>query len=65
MQGLPKIEVPVHVVAGEMDVSTTPDMMRGIAALIPSARFSVVPGAAHMVPLEAPRLLSDILLSRP
>lgn len=65
IEGLPTIKVPVHVVAGELDVSTTPEMMRGIAAVIPSARFSVVPGAAHMIPLEAPRLLSDALLSPP
>jgi 3-oxoadipate enol-lactonase len=65
LAGLPRIEVPVHVVAGEMDLSTTPEMMRGIAALVPSAAFSVVPGAAHMIPLEAPRLLSRILLSTP
>lgn len=64
LEGLPEIKIPVHLVAGEMDVSTTPEMMRCIAALIPTARFSVVPGAAHMVPLEAPGLLSDLLLSR-
>lgn len=57
------IRVPVHVVAGELDTSATPELMSAIAEQIPAARFSMLPGAAHMLALEAPDALAKLLLA--
>jgi pimeloyl-ACP methyl ester carboxylesterase len=54
---LPKIAVPVLVVVGERDTLTPPSEARTMASAIPGARFVIVPGAGHMVPIEAPDVL--------
>jgi len=61
---LGEIRVPVHVIAGELDGSTPPDAMRGLAARIPGASFDVVDGAPHMLSLEQPERLAGAMLAR-
>jgi pimeloyl-ACP methyl ester carboxylesterase len=39
---------------GEDDTVTPPDSARRMAAAIPGARLVVVPGAAHVPPVEQP-----------
>jgi 3-oxoadipate enol-lactonase len=58
---LARITVPVRVVAGELDPSTPPGMMRALAAEIPGAQFVTVPGVRHLISLEAPHLLAAVL----
>jgi 3-oxoadipate enol-lactonase len=58
---LADLGVPTLVLAGEADVSTTPDIMRGIATRIPGSRFQVLPGTPHMQTLEQPGLVADAL----
>lgn len=51
---LPRIDVPVHLMAGELDAKFT-ELARQMAALLPRADVEIVPGAGHNLPLEAPR----------
>ncbi len=52
---LPTIAVPTLVIVGEADVITPPADAQAMAALIPEARFAVIPKAGHLSPLENPR----------
>ncbi len=60
---LPSITAPTRVIAGRADVSATPALMREIAERIPAARFHIIPDAGHLVALEAPQTLSELLES--
>jgi len=51
---LPEIKTPTLVVVGDQDAISPPDEMRAMAAAIPGARFTVVPDAGHLTPLENP-----------
>ncbi len=46
--------LPTLVLVGEEDTLTPPDAARRMATLIPGARLVVIPGAAHVPPLERP-----------
>lgn len=59
------LALPVRVIAGELDPSSTPDGMRAISAAIPGAQFTVLPGAPHMLSLERPVHLAALLAERP
>ncbi|WP_458097186.1 alpha/beta fold hydrolase [Roseomonas sp. WA12] len=50
---LPGLRQPVLLIAGEMD-GAMPKTMRGMAEVIPDARFVEIPGAGHIPCLEAP-----------
>ncbi len=52
---------PTLVVAGEQDTSTPPAAARLIADQIAGARVETIPGAAHLVPLEAPQEVNRLL----
>ncbi|MGO9962037.1 MAG: alpha/beta fold hydrolase [Acidimicrobiales bacterium] len=52
---------PTLVLAGELDASTTPEVMSGIAKRIAGARYQQLPGAPHLMSLEQPRLVTDAL----
>jgi len=51
---LPRIRVPVLVVAGREDQIAPAAGMREMAGAIPGAAFVVVPAAGHLAPLEQP-----------
>ncbi|MGB8664930.1 MAG: alpha/beta fold hydrolase [Serratia inhibens] len=54
---LNEITVPTHIVAGELDVSTPPELMKGFLA-IPGASFEIIAGAPHMISLVYPHELA-------
>jgi pimeloyl-ACP methyl ester carboxylesterase len=58
---LPSINVPTLVVAGAEDTLTRPAGMEEIAALIPGARYQLVPASGHMLPVEQPTVVSALL----
>jgi 3-oxoadipate enol-lactonase len=58
---LPRIAVPTLVVAGSEDVLTRPAGMEEIVSLIPGAKYTVVPGAGHMIPVEQPAVIDGLL----
>lgn len=53
---LPGVRMPVLVLVGEMDEATPPPMSTELAALLPNAELVVLPGCAHVPPLQAPEL---------
>jgi 3-oxoadipate enol-lactonase len=58
---LPSIRVPTLVVAGEEDTLTRPAGMEEIAALIPGAKYRLIPQSGHMLPVEQPAVVSALL----
>ncbi|MGE0480972.1 MAG: alpha/beta fold hydrolase [Phycisphaerae bacterium] len=58
---LPTIDLPTQVAVGRDDVVTPPDTMREIANRIPGARYAELPDAGHLLPVEQPRALANIL----
>lgn len=58
---LPRLAAPVLVVAGELDLITPRERMQEIADATPEGRLVVLPGASHLVPLDAPEALAALL----
>lgn len=58
---LPSLSVPATVVVGGRDRLTPPRFGRAIAEAVPGARLVEVPDAGHMLPLEAPDTLADLI----
>jgi 3-oxoadipate enol-lactonase len=59
---LNELAVPTLVVVGDQDVSDTFESADRLAREIPGARKAIVPAAAHLLPLERPDELNDLLL---
>jgi 3-oxoadipate enol-lactonase/4-carboxymuconolactone decarboxylase len=59
---LGRIGVPTLVLAGSEDQVTGPAEARTLVAGIPDARLAVVPGASHLVPVEQPGAVTDLLV---
>jgi 3-oxoadipate enol-lactonase len=55
------IGVPAVVVVGEHDGATPPALCAEFARLIPGARFELVKNAGHIVPVEQPQMLTEII----
>jgi pimeloyl-ACP methyl ester carboxylesterase len=58
---LPSIDVPTLVIVGEEDEATPPALSRAMAAAIPGAALTVIPGAGHVSPLEAPLTVTRVI----
>jgi 3-oxoadipate enol-lactonase len=57
-----KITAPTLYVGGAEDkIGGPPDLMRGLAAKVPGARFEPVPGAAHIANLQNPDGFNKII----
>lgn len=56
------IQAPTLVATGELDPGSTPDMARQLAARIPGAQVVVLKEQRHMMPVESPRLVNQMLL---
>lgn len=51
---LPQIACPTLVMTGELDSWAPPAQHEAIGAAIPNSKLVIVPGAGHMIQLEAP-----------
>ncbi|MCC4314407.1 alpha/beta fold hydrolase [Streptomyces malaysiensis] len=60
---LPRIAAPTMAVTGERDPGSTPAMSHRLAERIPGGRAVIVPGARHLLPLECPQELADLILA--
>ncbi len=58
---LGSVSLPTHAVVGTRDVLTPARTSRAIAARIPGARLTTLPGSGHMVMLERAEALCDLL----
>nr|WP_206328137.1 4-carboxymuconolactone decarboxylase [Streptomyces sp. S3(2020)] len=56
------VGVPTLVLVGSDDQVTGPAQARTLVAGIPDARLAVVPGASHLVPVEQPAAVTDLLV---
>ncbi len=56
------VSVPTLVLVGSEDQVTGPAEARTLVAGIPDARLAVVPGASHLVPVEQPAAVTDLLV---
>ena len=61
LEALPKIKCSTLVMAGEHDKETPPAYAREIANRILNANLTIVPGAGHILNIEAPDAVSDRL----
>jgi pimeloyl-ACP methyl ester carboxylesterase len=55
---LPKIQVPVLIVAGDKDSFTPPAIAEAMAEVIPQAELLMIPGGTHVAPLEHDALVA-------
>lgn len=56
-----KVKVPALVLVGEQDEATPPPMSHELAAGLPNARLTIIPGCAHVPQLQAPRVFLDAI----
>lgn len=56
------IRAPTLVATGELDPGSTPEMARQLADRIPGATVAVLAEQRHMMPVESPRLVNQLLL---
>lgn len=54
------LRLPVQVIGGEADGASPPDVVRGVADLIPGAEFQLLP-SGHLPPVEVPQAMARIL----
>jgi 3-oxoadipate enol-lactonase len=57
------VRVPALCVAGSLDGSTPPDLVRSLAALVPGADYFEIPGAGHLPCLQTPDTLAERLIA--
>jgi pimeloyl-ACP methyl ester carboxylesterase len=57
----PSLDLPVLVVWGEEDTWIPPDRAHRLVEPIPGARLELVPGAGHLIQLDAPTALATTL----
>ncbi|BAP45583.1 alpha/beta hydrolase [Pseudomonas sp. 21LCFQ02] len=61
-EDLGSINVPTLIATGELDPGSTPDMARQLAMRIKGAEVAILPEQRHMMPVESPRLVNQVLL---
>lgn len=61
---MPRISVPVTILSGMCDVVLSTELMHDrVAGALADARVDTVPGAGHLLPLEAPRTVAAAVSS--
>jgi 3-oxoadipate enol-lactonase len=60
---LEKIAVPTHIVVGDEDQLTPPEMSRRMADRIPGARLTLIEGAGHLSNIEQPEKFNRAVLA--
>jgi pimeloyl-ACP methyl ester carboxylesterase len=59
---LPKIAVPTLCLAGELDATAPPKVLRGMADRIPGAEFAQIAAAGHIANVEQPAAFEAVLI---
>lgn len=60
---LDEVNVPVLIIAGELDTARTRAAAGHLAARLPQARLELIPGAAHLPNMERPEEFNRLLLA--
>ena len=60
---LEKVAVPAHIVVGDADRLTPPEMSRQMAGRIPGARLTLIEGAGHLSNIEQPEKFNRAVLA--
>ncbi len=60
---LGELRCPTLVLVGEQDASTPPAVARDVASAILNAEVQILPGAAHIVTVEAPDVVNHAILT--
>jgi pimeloyl-ACP methyl ester carboxylesterase len=55
------LQVPVTLIAAELDQVSTPAVMSALADRLPQASLRILPGAAHMTPFDDPAALAGLI----
>lgn len=63
-QALPRLRLPLHLLAGENDRAVAPSQARRVAEQVPGARWTLLPHLGHLAHEEAPQPVADLLLER-
>ncbi|RMS53676.1 hypothetical protein ALP64_200337 [Pseudomonas syringae pv. actinidiae] len=61
-EDLGDIRAPTLIATGELDPGSTPGMARELAMRISGADVAILPDQRHMMPVESPRLVNQVLL---
>jgi 3-oxoadipate enol-lactonase len=56
------IDKPTLVLCGEQDIATPPEMARRLASIVPNARLSLIPQAAHISCVEQPAVMATRIM---
>ncbi|TWP53479.1 alpha/beta fold hydrolase [Lentzea tibetensis] len=56
---LARTTIPALVIVGERDQLTPPSLAAEMADLLPNSTYVEIPGAGHLVPVEAPRTFAS------
>ncbi len=56
------VSVPTLVVGASQDLSTPPDVVKGMAEIIPGAKYHEFPDAAHMTCISHPETLAGLIV---
>ncbi|HAT29618.1 MAG TPA: 3-oxoadipate enol-lactonase [Janthinobacterium sp.] len=59
---LPRLEIPVLVIAGELDLGTPPAMAERMAALLPRAQLRMIAQASHISAIEQPAAFAALIV---
>jgi 3-oxoadipate enol-lactonase len=59
---LDEIHVPTLVVVGALDTSGTRASAARLAAAVPGARLETIPDVAHLIGMEAPDRLAELIV---
>jgi 3-oxoadipate enol-lactonase len=59
---LPALGVPTLCLGGTDDLSTPPQLVQAMAALIPNARCEIISGLGHIPCLQTPELMAQLVL---
>ncbi len=57
-----KISCPTLILVGSEDKMTPPRLGKWLAQSIPQAKYIEIPGAGHMLPLEQPQVVADLII---
>jgi 3-oxoadipate enol-lactonase len=60
---LPALSLPVLMMVGDQDAATPPAMASDLADLVPGAVLRLLPGCAHVPPLQSPDLVIETVIA--